>query len=51
MLMCLVTGVGLSIALFGLLLCGEMAWGDPAQYISIETPETTAVIPNRESLL
>ena len=35
----------------GLLSLGEAVWDEPAQYISMWAPETTRVVPNRESLL
>ena len=34
----------------GLLSLGEAVWDEPAQYISMRAPETTRVVPNRESL-
>ena len=34
----------------GLLSLGEAIWDEPAQYISMRGPETTRVVPNRESL-
>ena len=34
----------------GLLSLGEAVWDEPAQYISMWAPETTRVVPNRESL-
>ena len=34
----------------GLLSLGEAVWNEPAQYISMRAPETTRVVPNRESL-
>ena len=33
-----------------LLSLGEAVWDEPAQYISMRAPETTRVVPNRESL-
>ena len=35
----------------GLLSLGEAVWDEPAQYISMRAPETTRVVPNRESLV
>ena len=35
---------------FGLASLGEPIWDEPAQYISMRAPETTRVVPNRESL-